>query len=119
MNTAFMKSARRMGWRAAVLLVVAMVLTSCGWRGIANLAVPVGPGTGKGGMTVYVQVADTLALNTNSRVRVADVFVGTVREIRLNDWVPTLTLSLEPVIKLPANATAKIGQSSILGTQHV
>ena len=119
MNTAFMKSARRMGWRAAVLLVVAMVLTSCGWRGIANLAVPVGPGTGKGGMTVYVQVADTLALNTNSRVRVADVFVGTVREIRLNDWVPTLTLSLEPGIKLPANATAKIGQSSILGTQHV
>ncbi|MEI7544176.1 MAG: virulence factor Mce family protein [Mycobacteriaceae bacterium] len=114
-----MKSARRMGWRAAVLLVVAMVLTSCGWRGIANLAVPVGPGTGKGGMTVYVQVADTLALNTNSRVRVADVFVGTVREIRLNDWVPTLTLSLEPGIKLPANATAKIGQSSILGTQHV
>jgi phospholipid/cholesterol/gamma-HCH transport system substrate-binding protein len=119
MNTAFMKSARRMGWRAAVLLVVAMVLTSCGWRGIANVAVPVGPGTGKGGMTVYVQVADTLALNTNSRVRVADVFVGTVREIRLNDWVPTLTLSLEPGIKLPANATAKIGQSSILGTQHV
>ncbi len=119
MNTAFMKSARRTGWRAAVLLVVAMVLTSCGWRGIANLAVPVGPGTGKGGMTVYVQVADTLALNTNSRVRVADVFVGTVREIRLNDWVPTLTLSLEPGIKLPANATAKIGQSSILGTQHV
>jgi phospholipid/cholesterol/gamma-HCH transport system substrate-binding protein len=45
--------------------------------------------------------------------------VGTVREIRLNDWVPTLTLSLEPGIKLPANATAKIGQSSILGTQHV
>ena len=119
MNTAFMKSARRMGWRAAVLLVVAMVLTSCGWRGIANVAGPVGPGTGKGGMTVYVQVADTLALNTNSRVRVADVFVGTVREIRLNDWVPTLTLSLEPGIKLPANATAKIGQSSILGTQHV
>jgi len=119
MNTAFMKSARRIGWRASVLLVAALVLTSCGWRGIANVAVPVGPGTGKGGTTVYVQVADTLALNTNSRVRVADVFVGTVREIQLKDWVPTLTLSLEPGIELPANATAKIGPSSILGTQHV
>ena len=108
-----------MGLRALVLLVVAMVLTSCGWRGIANLPVPVGPGTGKGAMTVYVQVPDTLALNTNSRVRVADVFVGTVREIQLKDWVPTLTLTLEPGIVLPANATAKIGQSSILGTQHV
>jgi len=114
-----MNTARRLGWRAAALLVAAMVLTSCGWRGIANVAVPVGPGTGKGGTTVYVQVADTLALNTNSRVRVADVFVGTVREIQLKDWIPTLTLSLEPGIKLPANATAKIGQSSILGTQHV
>jgi len=112
-------SARQMGWRAAVLAVTALVLTSCGWRGIANVPVPVGPGTGKGGTTVYVQIPDTLALNTNSRVRVADVFVGTVREIQLKDWVPTLTLSLEPGIKLPANALAKIGQSSILGTQHV
>ena len=117
--TAVINSARRMGWRALVLAVTAMVLTSCGWRGIANVPVPVGPGTGKGGTTVYVQIPDTLALNTNSRVRVADVFVGTVREIQLKDWIPTLTLSLEPGIKLPANALAKIGQSSILGTQHV
>jgi len=112
-------SARRMGWRALVLAVTAMVLTSCGWRGIANVSLPVGPGTGKGSTTVYVQIPDTLALNTNSRVRVADVFVGTVREIKLQDWVPTLTLTLEPGIKLPANVLAKIGQSSILGTQHV
>ena len=108
-----------MGRRALLLLVTVMVLTSCGWRGIANMPVPVGPGTGKGAMTVYVQIPDTLALNTNSRVRVADVFVGTVREIKLEDWIPTLTLTLEPGIELPANATAKIGQSSILGTQHV
>ena len=70
-------------------------------------------------MKIYVQTPDTLALNTNSRVRVADVFVGTVRNIELKDWVPTLTLDIEPGIELPANATAKIGQSSILGTQHV
>ena len=70
-------------------------------------------------MKIYVQIPDTLALNTNSRVRVADVFVGTVRNIELKDWVPTLTLDIEPGIELPANANAKIGQSSILGTQHV
>ena len=115
----FLNSTRRMGRRALLLLVTVMVLTSCGWRGIANLPVPVGPGTGKGAMTVYVQIPDTLALNTNSRVRVADVFVGTVREIKLEDWIPTLTLTLEPGIELPANATAKIGQRSSLGTQHV
>lgn len=110
---------RRFSRRGLVLLVTALVLTSCGWRGIANVPMPVGPGSGRDKMTIYVQMPDTLALNVNSRVRVADVFVGTVRAIELKDWIPTLTLDLEPGIKLPANATAKIGQTSILGTQHI
>ena len=117
--TTRVNTARRIGRHGLVLGVTAMVLTSCGWKGIANVPLPVGPGSAKGSETIYVQIADTLALNTNSRVRVADVFVGTVRKIELKDWVPTITLSIDPGIKLPANATAKIGQSSILGTQHV
>jgi virulence factor Mce-like protein len=80
---------------------------------------PGGPGTGAGSYTVYVQMPDTLALNDNSRVRVADVFVGTVRAVKLTNWVPTLTLSLDKSVKLPRNATAKIGQTSLLGSQHV
>ena len=111
--------ARRLGQRGLALGVAAMVLTSCGWQGIANVPLDMGPGSAKGAKTIYVQIPDTLALNVNSRVRVADVFVGTVRKIELKDWVPTLTLSVDPQVKLPANATAKIGQSSILGTQHV
>ena len=111
--------AARAARRGLALGVGAMVLSSCGWHGIANVPMPVGPGSQKGSETIYVQIPDTLALNTNSRVRVADVFVGTVRKIELKDWVPTITLSIDPGIKLPANATAKIGQSSILGTQHV
>lgn len=113
------KRSRRLGMRGFALGVTAMVLTSCGWKGIANVPLDIGPGSEKGAQTIYVQVPDTLALNVNSRVRVADVFVGTVRKIELKDWVPTLTLSVDPAIELPANATAKIGQSSILGTQHV
>ncbi|MCE9514385.1 MAG: MCE family protein [Mycobacterium sp.] len=114
-----MTSVRRLGRRGFTLGVTAMVLTSCGWKGVANLPLPIGPGSEKGSQTFYVQIPDTLALNTNSRVRVADVFVGTVKKIELKDWVPTLTLKVDPGIDLPANATAKIGQSSILGTQHV
>ncbi|MCX6481211.1 MAG: virulence factor Mce family protein [Mycobacterium sp.] len=114
-----MTSVRRLGRRGFTLGVTAMVLTSCGWKGVANLPLPIGPGSEKGSETFYVQIPDTLALNTNSRVRVADVFVGTVKKIELKDWVPTLTLKVDPGIDLPANATAKIGQSSILGTQHV
>lgn len=114
-----MSTARRFGWRGLVLVVTAMVLTSCGWRGIANVPLPGGPGSGRDKMTVYVQMPDTLALNVNSRVRVADVYVGSVKKIELKNWVPTLTLDLQPGIKLPANAIARIGQTSILGTQHV
>ncbi|WP_082973401.1 virulence factor Mce family protein [Mycobacterium sp. E2327] len=101
------------------LLLVPVVLTSCTWQGIANVPLPVGRGTGAHRMTIYVQMPDTLALNTNSRVRVADVWVGTVRAIALKNWIATLTLDLNPDVRLPANATAKIGQTSLLGTQHV
>lgn len=114
-----MSSARRYSWRALVLLVAALVLSSCGWRGIANVPLPGGPGSGRDKMTIYVQMPDTLALNVNSRVRVADVFVGSVKAIELKNWIPTLTLDIQPGVKLPANAIARIGQTSLLGTQHV
>jgi phospholipid/cholesterol/gamma-HCH transport system substrate-binding protein len=47
------------------------------------------------------------------------VYVGRVRSIELKNWVATLTLDLQPGVKLPANTLAKIGQTSLLGSQHV
>jgi len=110
----------RFARRAVALGAVALVLSSCGsWKGIANVPLPGGPGTGDDKMTIYVQMPDTLALNVNSRVRVADVYVGRVRTIELKNWVATLTLDLQPTVKLPENTLAKIGQTSLLGSQHV
>ena len=110
----------RIARRAMALVMAALVLSSCGsWQGIANVPLPGGPGTGRDKMTIYVQMPDTLALNVNSRVRVADVYVGRVREIALKNWIATLTLDLESNIKLPVNTLAKIGQTSLLGSQHV
>ncbi|MCV7278765.1 virulence factor Mce family protein [Mycolicibacterium flavescens] len=111
---------RRVAQRVLAMGAVALVLSSCSsWKGIANVPLPGGPGTGSNSMTIYVQMPDTLALNVNSRVRVADVYVGRVRAIELKNWVPTLTLDLEPGIELPRNALARIGQTSLLGSQHV
>src|SRR5271170_3963721 len=106
-------------WQGLVFLVAAMILSSCGWRGISNVELPGGPGGGGGGYTVYVQMPDTLAINGNSKVMVADVFVGSIRNIELKNWVATLTLGLDKNVKLPKNATAKIGQTSLLGSQHM
>ncbi len=110
----------RLTQRAVALTAAALVLTSCGsWKGIANVPLPGGPGTGPDHTTLYVQMPDTLALNVNSRVRVADVYVGRVRTIELRNWVATLTIDLDPTVKLPVNTLAKIGQTSLLGSQHV
>jgi phospholipid/cholesterol/gamma-HCH transport system substrate-binding protein len=106
--------------RAVALGAIALVVSSCGsWKGIANVPLPGGPGTGSDAWTVYVQMPDTLALNVNSRVRVADVYFGRLRAIELKNWVATLTLDLQPGLELPKNALAKIGQTSLLGSQHV
>jgi phospholipid/cholesterol/gamma-HCH transport system substrate-binding protein len=102
-----------------VLLVVALLLSSCGWRGIAAVPIPGGPGSGAGSYTIYVQMPDTLAINGNSRVQVADVYVGSIRGIELKNWIATLKLRLDGSVKLPKNATAKIGQTSLLGSQHL
>ena len=115
-----MRNWSRFARRAVALGAVALVLSSCGsWKGIANVPLPGGPGTGDDRTTIYVQMPDTLALNVNSRVRVADVYVGRVRSIELKNWVATLTLDLQPNVKLPENTLAKIGQTSLLGSQHV
>lgn len=118
-----MRAARLVGrtlWQMLSVMTALVVLTSCGnWRGIANVPLPGGPGSGPGAYQIYVQMPNTMALNGNSRVLVADVFVGTVRSIELKNWVATLTVDLDKGVRLPRNATAKIGQTSLLGSQHI
>jgi phospholipid/cholesterol/gamma-HCH transport system substrate-binding protein len=110
---------RHRAWQGLALLVAALVASSCGWRGISNVPIPGGPGGGAGSYTLYVQVPDTLAINGNSKVMVADVSVGSIRSIQLKNWIATLTLGVDKSVKLPKNALAKIGQTSLLGSQHV
>jgi phospholipid/cholesterol/gamma-HCH transport system substrate-binding protein len=111
---------RRWASRGLTVLAITVSLSSCAqWRGISNVAIPAGPGSGRGSYTVYAQMPDTLALTPNSQVLVADVYVGRVRAITMKNWVATVTLEVQKGVRLPRNATAKIGQTSLLGTQHV
>ena len=97
---------RHRGWQGLALIVAALMLSSCGWRGISNVQIPGGPGTGAGSYTVYVQMPDTLSIDGNSKVMVADVFVGSIRKIELKNWVATLTLDVQPGLNLPSNTMA-------------
>lgn len=111
---------RRRVWQSVAVLSVALTLSGCGqWRGIANVPIPGGSGSGRSSYVVYVQMPDTLGLNPNSKVLISDVFVGQVQQIAIKDWVATLTVELQSGVQLPRNATAKIGQTSLLGSQHL
>ena len=95
-----------------VLLAVALVLKSCAsWHGIANVPMPGGPGSGPGSYTVYVEMPDTLALNDDSRVRVADVCRHGACD-QAEELGRHADADLDKSVNLPKNATAKIGQQA-------
>lgn len=110
--------ARAVAGGLAALLGVATI-AGCGWHGLNSLPMPGTQGRGPGSFVVQVQMPDVDVLQENSRVRVADVAVGTVTRIQRQGWHALLTLRLNGDVDLPANAVAKIGQTSVLGSSHV
>jgi phospholipid/cholesterol/gamma-HCH transport system substrate-binding protein len=104
----------------AVAVASAAVLTGCGdWQGLNSLPLPGTEGTGPGAYTVTAQMPDVDNLEQNSRVRVGDVTVGNVSKIERQGWNALVTMTLNGDVVLPANATATIGQTSLLGSLHI
>lgn len=104
---------------AGVLAVPAAVLTGCGWHGLNSLPLPGTAGRGPDAYTIQAQLPDVRTIEPNSRVQVDDVTVGTVTKIERQGWHALLTLSIDGDVDLPANATATVGQSGLLGSLHV
>jgi phospholipid/cholesterol/gamma-HCH transport system substrate-binding protein len=76
-------------------------------------------GDGPGSFEIQAQMPDVNNIQPNSRVRVADVTVGTVTKIERQDWHALVTMRLDGNVDLPANSTAKIGLTSLLGSLHI
>ena len=111
---------RRKAWQALAFLTATVVLTSCGhWRGIANVPLPGGPAVAQVPTPIYVQMPNSLALNGNSRSPGGRRLRRHRSLDRPEELGRHLTVDLEKGVKLPKNATAKIGQTSLLGSQHV
>lgn len=107
------------GGAAFLLVLVAAVLAGCGWRGVNSLSLPGTQGYGPGSYQVQAQMPNVSNIQANSRVRVGDVTVGTVTKIERQGWHALITMRINGDVELPANATAKLGQTSVLGTVHV
>lgn len=115
---------RRSGIRRSIAAMAGAVLVivvpaGCGWQGINSLPLPGTEGGGPGSYEVQAQLPQVTNLEQNSRVRVGDVTVGNVSKIERQGWHALITMRLNGDVELPANATARVGQTSLLGTLHV
>ena len=104
---------------AALALGLTLTLTGCEWNGLNSIPLPGTEGGQDGSYTVKIEMPNVTTLSQNSPVRVNDVAVGAVTGIEVQGWHALVTVSLNPGTTLPANATAKIGQTSLLGSQHL
>ncbi|MDT5298046.1 MAG: phospholipid/cholesterol/gamma-HCH transport system substrate-binding protein, partial [Mycobacterium sp.] len=101
-------------------IVVLAAITGCAsWRGLNTLSLPGTQGGSPGSFEIQAQMPDISNLQPNARVRVSDVTVGTVTKIERQDWHALLTMKLNADVDVPANATIKLGQTSLLGSLHV
>jgi len=109
-------------WRrgaAGVLVAVVAATAGCQWRGLNSLPMPGTAGRGPGSFQITAQIPDVTNIQQNSRVRVGDVNVGTVTAIRRQGWHALVTMRLDGDVDLPSNATATVGQTSLLGSLHI
>lgn len=102
----------------------ALLLAGCQFGGLNSLDMPGTAGHGAGSFTVTMEVPDIATLPQNSPVLVGDVTVGSVSGVEAmqrpdGTFYAAVKLSLDSSVKLPANATARVAQTSLLGSQHV
>jgi phospholipid/cholesterol/gamma-HCH transport system substrate-binding protein len=112
-----MSTRRRTTALAAGLSLLA--LTGCGFEGADSLPLPGGQGNGDDAYQVQVEFSDVLDLVPQSAVKVADVTVGSVRDIELRGFSALVTLSINGDIEVPANSSASLRQTSLLGEKFV
>ena len=97
---------------------MALLLSGCGFSPY-KLPLPGGADLGSDPYTVKVHFRDVLDLVPQSAVRVNDIAVGKVTDIKLNGWTAVVTIKVNRDAKLPDNAEATIRQTSLLGEKFV
>ncbi|MGZ4448324.1 MAG: MCE family protein [Nocardioides sp.] len=101
-----------------LLLVGSLALTGCKFD-VYSLPLPGGTDVGDHPITVKVMFHDVLDLVPKSTVKVNDVSVGQVTDIKLDGYVAEVTLQMRGDTKLADNAVAEIRQTSLLGEKFV
>ena len=106
---------------AAVVAATLLLASGCKLGGITDLPLPGGQGKGGPSYTVTVMFPDVIDLVPKAFVRVDDVAVGEVDKIRLDKSTlqARVVLHIRKGVVLPANVTARLRQTSLLGEKFV
>jgi phospholipid/cholesterol/gamma-HCH transport system substrate-binding protein len=115
---------KRIWLRGSVLAAGSALVAGCQFTGLNSLPMPGTAGHGSGAYQITVELPDVATLPQNSPVMVDDVTVGSVAGIEAKQrpdgsFYAAVKLALDKNVVLPANATAKVSQTSLLGSLHV
>ncbi|MFT3716089.1 MAG: MlaD family protein [Gordonia sp. (in: high G+C Gram-positive bacteria)] len=113
--------AGRRGVAALLAMVLTLVpaLTGCGVDVAADLSGIGAQGTGKGSFRLTARIPSAAGLVRNAPVMIADTTVGSVADIKVDDWNALVTVQLDPGTKVPEGSHAMIGMTSVLGSSHL
>ena len=111
----------RRAWSVAVAAVLALALSGCGLRSVQEIPLPGGAALGDHPYTVTALLTNVVDLVPNASVRTNDVPVGVVRDVRLapDGWTAEVQMAVNGDVTLPANAMARLRQTSLLGEKFV
>ncbi|MDJ0392176.1 MCE family protein [Rhodococcus sp. G-MC3] len=100
--------------------VIALSATACS-QGVYGIPLPGGADTGSNPLRLTIQFQDVLDLVPQSTVKVDGVEVGRVDSISVPDgeWTANVGVIVNDSVNLPANATAAVEQTSILGEKFI
>ncbi|MFD8201751.1 MCE family protein [Streptomyces sp. NPDC059701] len=103
------------------LALGAFSVTAPRFDGIEDLPLPGGADLGSHPYTVTAELDDALSLVPQAAVKVNDVAVGRVTDIRLDGdaWSARVTMKINGDVRLPRDAGARLEQSGLLGEKYV
>jgi phospholipid/cholesterol/gamma-HCH transport system substrate-binding protein len=115
---------KRIWLQGSVLAVGSVLIAGCEFSGLNSLPLPGTAGHGGGAYEITVEMPDVATLPQNSPVMVDDVTVGSVSGIQAEQrsdgsFYAAVKLALDKNVVLPANATATVAQTSLLGSLHI
>jgi phospholipid/cholesterol/gamma-HCH transport system substrate-binding protein len=117
---------RRARLLGAAAIAATAALSGCSFNGVSSLPLPGGPDLGSNPVTVKIEFANVLDLVPQSAVKVNDVSVGKVEDIKLEGgtpgqggWHALVTVKMRRDVNLPDNSIATVSQTSLLGEKFV